>query len=385
MGKIMGKNILVLGGGFGGLAAAHTLRKGLGPEHKITVVDQQQLFFMGLTKLWVLDGTRAVGEGPGDRTLLGKAGIDFVEGQVTSIDPKGKLVQVGRRNFGFDYLIIALGADYSPSATVGFSKYAKNLYLESGCAQIRDILRSTIAGTITILVCGLPFKCPPAPYEATMIIDAFLRKRGVRDKVKLQVITPEPYPLTVLGADAGKIVTNLLEEREIEYHPSEKVKEIRPKSVLTESGEFSHDLVFAVPVHVVPSVIREAGLSDQSGWIPVDPRTLATQYAGVYAIGDCAGPKTPKGPLLPRAGILAEQQGKVVAGNLIHEILGDRKNDRFDGNGVCFMEVGGGRAAPVRANFYAEPNPQWELTPASEEGFVEKRRFLEERMTAWFG
>jgi len=381
----MGKNILVLGGGFGGLAAAHTLRKELGSEHKITVVDQQQLFFMGLTKLWVLDGTRAVGEGPGNRTLLNKAGIDFIEAVVTSIDPKRKLVQVGKRNLGFDYLIIALGADYSPSATVGFSKYAKNLYLESGCAEIRDILRSTVTGTITILVCGLPFKCPPAPYEATLIIDAFLRKRGVRDNVKLQIITPEPHPLTILGAEAGKVVTNLLEEKKIEYHPSEKVKEIRPKSVLTEKAEFSHDLVFGVPVHVVPSVIREAGLSDQSGWIPVDPKTLATQCAGVYAIGDCAGPKTPKGPLLPRAGILAEQQGKVVAGNLIHEILGDGKSDMFDGKGVCFMEVGGDRAAPVRANFYAEPNPKWELTPPSEDGFLEKRRFLEERMAAWFG
>ena len=381
----MGKNILVLGGGFGGLAAAHTLRKELGSEHKITVVDQQQLFFMGLTKLWVLDGTRAVGEGPGNRTLLSKAGIDFIEAVVTSIDPKRKLVQVGKRNLGFDYLIIALGADYSPSATAGFSKYAKNLYLESGCAEIRDILRSTVTGTITILVCGLPFKCPPAPYEATMIIDAFLRKRGVRDNVKLQIITPEPHPLTILGAEAGKVVTNLLEEKTIEYHPSEKVKEIRPKRVFTEKAEFSHDLVFGVPVHVVPSVIREAGLSDQSGWIPVDPKTLATQCAGVYAIGDCAGPKTPKGPLLPRAGILAEQQGKVVAGNLIHEILGDGKSDMFDGKGVCFMEVGGDRAAPVRANFYAEPNPKWELTPPSEDGFLEKRRFLEERMAAWFG
>jgi len=381
----LGKHILILGGGFGGLAAAHTVRRGLGREHKITVVDQQPLFFMGLTKLWVLDGTRAVGEGPGNRTLLGKAGIDFIEGEITSIDPEEKRVQVGKRNLGFDYLIIALGADYSPAATVGFAKHAKNLYLESGCAQIRDILRSTTAGIITILICGLPFKCPPAPYEATMIMDAFLRKRGVRDKVKLQVITPEPHPLTILGPEAGKMVTDLLEEKGIEYHPSEEVKEIRPKSVFTEREEFSHDLVFAVPVHVVPSVIREAELNDQSGWIPVDRRTLATQYKGVYAIGDCAGTKTPKGYLLPRAGILAEQQGKVVAGNLIREILGDEMNDRFDGKGVCFMEVGGERAAPVRANFYAEPNPTWELTPPSEEGFLEKRRFLEERMTAWFG
>jgi len=380
----LGIQILILGAGFGGLTVAHSLRSGLGPEHKITIVDKQLLFFMGLTKLWVLNGTRQVGDGPGNRALLAKKGIDFIEGEVRSINAVEKEVVVDKRKLRFDYLIIALGADYSPASTPGFLQYARNLYTESGCAEIRDQLRSVTSGTLTILVCGLPFKCPPAPYESSMIIDDFLRKRGVRDKVKLQVITPEPHPLTILGSEAGKVVTNLLEERGIEYHLSEKVKEIRPKSVFTEKSEFSHDLVFAVPVHVVPSVIKEAGLSDQSGWIHVDSRTLATQYAGVYAIGDCAGPKTPKGPLLPRAGILAEEQGKVVAANLIHEIEGATTREDFQGHGVCFMEVGDGKAAPVRANFYAEPNPTWESTPPSAEGLREKQRFLEERMSAWF-
>jgi sulfide:quinone oxidoreductase len=382
----VGKHVLVLGGGFGGLAAAHRLRNGLGPEHKITIVDKQPLFFMGLTKLWVIDGRRDVGEGPGDRRLLEKRGINFVEGEITSIDVKGNQVQVSKRKLGFDYLIIALGADYSTAATPGFHKYALNLYTESGCAQIRDVLRSQTAGTLTVLVCGTPFKCPPAPYEAALIIDDALRRKGQREKVKLQVVTPEPHPLTILGHDAGELVTNLLEERGIEYHPSQKVKEIRSKSIIAESGkEFSHNLVFAVPVHVAPSVVKEAGLSDQSGWIPVNPRTMATSFPNVYAIGDCAGTKIPTGQLLPRAGILAEEEGKVVAANLIRHIRGEGEDESFDGTGVCFMEVGGEKAAPVRADFYAQPNPKWHFTAPSADGFQEKQRFVKERMNAWFG
>ncbi|MGP8068707.1 MAG: NAD(P)/FAD-dependent oxidoreductase [Candidatus Bathyarchaeia archaeon] len=381
----MGKQILILGAGFGGLSVAHTLRSGLGSDHKVTIVDKQPLFFMGLTKLWVLNGTRQVGDGPGNRTLLAKKGVDFIEGEVRSIDVAGKEVIVNKRKLGFDYLVIALGADYSPASTPGFLKYATNLYTESGCAEIRDKLRSVTSGIITILVCGLPFKCPPAPYESSMIIDDILRKKGGRENVKLQVVTPEPQPLTILGAEAGMMVTRLLEERGIEYHPSERVKEVRSRSVLTEGGkEISHDLLFGIPTHVSPSVLREAGLTDQSGWIPVNARTLATSYPQVYAIGDCAGPRTPKGQLLPRAGILAEGQGKVVAANLIHEIKGATTREEFQGNGVCFMEVGGGRAAPVRARFYAEPNPTWESTPPSAEGLREKQLFLEERMSAWF-
>ena len=380
----MAKHIIILGGGFGGLAAAHALRKGLGAENKVTLVDKQPLFFMGLTKLWVMNGTRAVGDGPGNRILLNQRGINFIEGEVASINSSGKVVQIGKQKLSFDYLIIALGADYSTASTRGFSKYARDLYTESGCAEIRDELRSITSGSITILICDLPFKCPPAPYEAAFLVDDLLRNRGVRGRVSVRILTPEPHPLPILGPEAGKRLTDLLSEKEIEYFPSERVNEIRPGIVLTGAGkQFSHALLLAVPKHIVPDVLRK-GLADDSGWIPVEPRTLATKHPDMYAIGDCAGTRNPKGQLLPRAGAIAEEQGKVVAANLIHEITGEGSTQEFQGRGVCFMETGGGMAAPLRANFFSEPEPTWEFAPPSREGFMEKRRFLEDRMKAWF-
>ena len=380
----MGKRILILGGGFGGLAAADTLRRGLGAEHKVTLIDKQRLFFMGLTKLWVLSGARRVGENAGNRTALNNRSIEFIETEVVGIDTSKKKVRLRSLETSYDFLIIALGAEYSTDSTPGLNRYAKNLYIESGCSEIRDLLRSFKSGTITILVCGLPFKCPPAPYEATFIIDGVLRNRGVRKDVKLQMITPEPHPLTILGPEAGKNLTDLLTNREIDYHPGEKVREIRKNSTFTETGEYPHDLVLAIPIHVVPQILRDCGLVDQSGWVKVDPSTLSTTASDVFAIGDCAGPKTPKGALLPRAGILAEEQGTVVAKNIISRIKGLPETERFTGEGVCFMETGNGMAAPVRANFYAQPAPTWEFTPPSTEGFEEKNRFLMERMSRWF-
>ena len=381
----MGKRILILGGGFGGLAAANKLREGLSSEHTVTLADKQSLFFMGLTKLWILNGRRQVGQNPGNRTLLAKRGINFVEGEVTAIDLANSKVRVGTERFTYDYLIIALGADYSLGSPKGLVRYAKNMYTESGCAEIRDQLSSLRGGTLTVLVCGLPFKCPPAPYEASMIIDDVLRKNGVRDKVKMQIVTPEAHPLGILGPEAGKKVTTLLESRGIAYYPSQNAKEIRQKSILTEEGnEIPHDAIFAIPIHVAPSVLKNSGLLDESGWIPVNSATLAIEIPKVYAIGDCAAPKTPKGPMLPRAGGLAEEQGKVVAQNIINEIQGAEKSAAFDGQGVCYMEAGNGIAAPVRANFYAQPDPKWEIGPPSEDGFRQKQNFLEDRMKAWF-
>jgi sulfide:quinone oxidoreductase len=380
----VGKQILILGGGFGGLAAAHTLRKILGTEHRIILVDRQPLFRMGLTKLWIINSTMQGAEFSGNRTVLTKAGIDFLEGEVSAISIAEHFVRVGKQKVGFDYLIIALGADYSPESVPGFTKYAKNLYTESGCAEIRDALHSFKKGVVTILVSGLPFKCPPAPYEASMIIDDVLRKTGVRENVTLQLITPETHPLTILGPEAGVKVTRLLEERRIEFHPSQEVREIQRNNTVTEQNEFSHDLMFAIPIHVAPQVLKNSGLVDQTGWIPVDSNTLATNTPQVYAIGDCAGTRIPKGALLPRAGVLAEKQGIVVAENIIHEVNGTRSSASFAGDGVCFMEVGGGKAAPVRANFYDKPAPTWQFTEPSSQGFQEKQRFLRERMDAWF-
>ena len=142
--------------------------------------------------------------------------------------------------------------------------------------------------------------------------------------------------------------------------------------------------MFAIPVHVAPSILKAAGLLDETGWVPVDSTTLATKLPNVYAVGDCAGTKTPNGAMLPRAGVLAEGQGKVVAQNIINEIQGIEKSAHFEGEGVCFMEVGNGKAAPLRSSFYTQP-PKWEFDPPSEDGYREKERFLDERMKAWFG
>ncbi len=239
-----------------------------------------------------------------------------------------------------------------------------------------------------LLIAGLPFKCPPAPYEAALLVEDYIRRRGVRPPCEVVLYTPEPQPMPILGQGPGGWMAGLMEERGIQYHPNSKVTSVGPQGRKVEfegGGSAACDLLLGVPVHRAPGVVQAAGMTDASGWIPVDRLTLETQHSGVYAIGDVAGTRIPKGLLLPRAGILAEEQARVVAERIAAEANGQRPTATFGARGYCFVEVGGEMAAKAEGEFFADPSPRATLEPPSRKGLQEKRRFEEERLQRWFG
>jgi sulfide:quinone oxidoreductase len=131
-------------------------------------------------------------------------------------------------------------------------------------------------------------------------------------------------------------------------------------------------------------VVREAGLVDDSGWIPVDRDVLQTTYPGVYAIGDVTGIPLKMGKPLPMAGVFAEREAKVVARNIAHEITGRGEPSVFDGHGECFIETGGGRAGFGSGDFYAEPAPQVDLHPVGRRWHLGKVLFEKNWLRRWF-
>lgn len=382
-----GSSTVILGGGFGGLTAANELRRQLGKEHKITLVDKKPQFLMGFAKLWVLSGRRKPGEGVGDLKLLEAKGIKFVESEVTSIDLSRKKVTTETGDFSFDYLIIALGADLSPGSVPGFSESAHNLYTVEGAAKLGEQLQRFGEGRLVVLISAMPFKCPSAPYEAAMLMDEMLRNRGVREKVDIQIFTPEPQPLPVAGPAVGAQVKTLLTERGIGFNPGSKPKEIDAmgKSISFENGmKANYDLLAGVPTHVVPKVVKDSGLAGPAGWIPVDKRTLQTNVPNVYAVGDVAAVMTANNLLMPRLGVLAEEEAKVVARNIANQVQGIGMKSQFEGRGMCFVEVGGGKASLAQGEFLAEPAPKIELTSPTIEALEMKREFEASRLATWF-
>ncbi|MDQ7819779.1 MAG: FAD/NAD(P)-binding oxidoreductase [Armatimonadota bacterium] len=381
----MGRRIVILGGGFGGVTAALSLRGALGSEHTITLVDRRGEFMMGLRTLWVLVGRATRQEGTRPLTALSARGVDVRRTTVRGIDLRTRTVATDEAPLPFDYLVVALGADPRPDLIAGWSPAACNLYDAEDVERIVPRIRGLREGRVHVAVLGVPYKCPPAPYEAALLLDDLFRRRGLRDGVEIQTSTVQPMSLPAAGPAACAQVEGQLSRQGIGFAPNRRPVRLEGTTVVYDSGRAEADVLLAVPPHRPPAVVADSGLALRGEWVQVDPGTLRTSADGVFAVGDVVDIPLPTGLSLPKAGVFAEAQARVVAGQIVAEITGARPPAPFDGYGYCFIEMGGERAAMVRGTFYASPAPRLEVAPPSAEAYRQKVEFERERLARWFG
>ncbi|MDP2730836.1 MAG: FAD/NAD(P)-binding oxidoreductase [Dehalococcoidales bacterium] len=382
-----GKKVLILGGGFGGLAAAQHLRRLLPPEHRIVVIEKKTNFYLNAFNMQLISGEmKDPCEGQRELSELGRKDIDWVHAEIDRIDPASKRVHTSTGILEGDYMVIALGADKRPEAIPGFTESAINLYEASGAVQLREVLQNFHGGRIVIICCTTPFSCPGAPYEAAFLTDSILRGRQARNTAEIHLYTPEPRPLPSTGTVMGEGVLAMFKERNIEFHPQQKTRRIdsNARKVIFEAGEASFDLLVGVPPHAAPRIAKDAGLTDETGWIPVDLRVLETRFAGVFAIGDITSIRQPNptGFFLPKAWVFADEEARIVARNIASEILADANASKFDGTGSCYLETGDEMAAYGSGSFYSYPAPRVYMEPPSKHFLKERRELERERLEA---
>ena len=369
--------VLILGGGSGGLATAGRLKELLGDKVSVTVIDKRTTFVMGFSLLRVMTGEKTEQEVTVPKEKIRQKGIKFINTEVNGIDVKNGIVRTGQGEFAYDYLVIALGAELVPEKVPGFES-AFHMYTLEDAKKLRDALSSFRGGSVRLVVSSTPFKCPPAPYEAAMLIDDYLRSKGLRDKSDIQIFTPEPQPMPIAGPEVGNTVVSMLNEKGIGFHNNAKVTLIdgSSKQIVFENGtREKYDLLIAIPPHTSPKVVKESGdLADASGWISANPRTMQTKHDRVYAIGDVAAVKLPSGMMLPKAATFAFGQAEIVASNIASSVLGTETRS-WDGFGECFIETGSGNAAYGSGSFYSSPKPVINLQIPNKE--------LRERKEVW--
>ncbi|HZT10800.1 MAG TPA: FAD-dependent oxidoreductase [Actinomycetota bacterium] len=374
-------SVLVLGAGFGGLELSTRLSEELGADVDVTLIDRADAFVFGFSKLDVMFGARTPESVRLRYEDITTPHVRFRQETITAIYPKARRVVTDLDRYDADVLVVALGADYDIAATPGLADAGNEFYTVEGAEILRDLIPSLQTGTAIVGVCGAPFKCPPAPSEAALLLDEHLRGRGVRDDVRIQVVMPFDVPIPP-SPDTSAAILAAFAERGIEFLPDHVVASLDAatnEAVLDDGSRLPYDLFLGIPVHRAPTVVETSGMTE-SGWVPVDPATLATRFPGVFAVGDVTSVGTPK------AGMFAEGAARVVADQLIARIRGAVEPPGYDGKGACYIEFGGNEVARVDVDFFSTPgHPTGTFVAPSMTTAAEKGAFASTRRARWFG
>ena len=377
------QTVVVAGGGIGGVATANRLRRHLDRRHRVVLVNRDPDFTFAASYLWVMTGSRRPEQVTRPLKGLERRGIEVVIGDVSDIDPTSRTLTVGERTLTGDHLVVSLGADWATDRVPGLGDHGHTYATLSGAQLLAAELAHIESGRIVVVTAAPLYKCPAAPYEAALLIDAGLRARGVRDRVQVVVRSAEPAPMPVAGANVSAAVEQLLADRGIDYQPGRQITAAEPGTV--HFGDISEDadlLVYMPPISA-PPVIANSALAADDGWIHADRTTLATGFEGVYAIGDNTHIVLGIGKPLPRAGVFAHGQARVVADTITADITGKPAPAGFDGHGGCFIETGVGRAAYGSGNFYGDPAPTVTLHSPARRWHWGKAAFEQRVIRSW--
>jgi len=375
----MSTRIVICGAGFGGLELTARLSAAFGQGIDITLIDKNDAFIFGFSKFEIMLGRQRREDVSSHYAKIAKPGVEFRQELITSIDPVARRVVTDRNQYTADVLVVALGADYDFGATPGFVEGGHEFYSVDGAVQLQDALLGVTSGNVIVAVLSEPFKCPPAPCEAGMLLDEYFSQRGVRSNIGITVVSPWARPIPP-SAPASNAILDRFHERNLSWVPNQGIASIDPATKtahLRDGGTLPYDLFLGIPVHRVPAVVEASGLA-VDGWIPVDKANLATGFPDVYAIGDVTSAPVPK------AGIFAESAGRAVAEHLIVRLREAGTARPYDGAGSCFIEFGDRKVGRVDVDFLTGPSVVAPFTEASLQGAAEKKEFAASRRKFWF-
>ena len=352
------KNVLVLGAGTAGTMIVNRLRGRLAKsEWTITVVDQDDVHHYQPGFLFIPFGTYTPEQVTRSRHVTLTDGVDFVIGDVDRVDPATDTVRLtDGRTLGYDYLIIASGTTPRPDQTPGMleTEWRRSIfdfYTLEGSTALAKALQTFDHGRLVVHITDMPIKCPVAPLEFTFLADAWLRERGLRDRVEIVYVTPLPGAFTkpICSTTLGY----LLNERKISLETDFMVERIDVENktlVSYDEREVPFDLLVTVPLNMGADFVARSGLGDELNFVPVDKHTQQSKAnPTIFALGDASDIPVSK------AGSVAHFSVEIFTDNFLELIAGKPMTGSFDGHANCFIESGNGKALLIDFNYETEP------------------------------
>ena len=356
----MAHRIVILGAGTGGTLAANRLHRLFGDAAQITVVDRDDdhLYRPGL--LFVPFGLADPADLVRSRRAQLHEGISFHIAEVDHVDVAANTVALaGGPQLEYDVLIVATGAELRPQETEGLTgpgwgERVFTFYELGQAVALRDALDRFEGGDLVVSFVDLPITCPVAPLEFCFLADWQLRRRGIRDDVRLKLVTPLDAAFT--KPVAAEHLAGLLAAKGIAIETDFATGEVDGaggRLISYDGREVPFDLLVTIPLHAGAGYVeRSPGLGDELGFIPADQATLQARAApNVFALGDAASLPTSK------AGSVTHFEGDTLVENVRRHLAGEPLAGTFDGHANCFIETGFSKALLIDFNYDVEPLP----------------------------
>jgi sulfide:quinone oxidoreductase len=354
------RDLLILGGGTAGTMVANKLRKRLERDAwRVTVVDRDDVHPYQPGYLFLPFGGYTEQQVVRSRHAFIADGVDLVLGDVDRVRPEANTVTLtDGRTLPYDYLVIASGTTPRPDQTPGMlgTEWRRSIfdfYTLDGAKALAEALKRFDHGRLVVHVTEMPIKCPVAPLEFAFLAEAWLRQKGVRDRVELTYVTPLPGAFTQPVASAH--LGSMLDERKIAVEPDfmvERIDEERKTLVSYDEREVPFDLLVTVPLNMGADFVARSGLGDELNYVPVDKHTmLSRKHDNIFALGDASDIPASK------AGSVAHFSVEIFVENFLEHVAGLPMTGAFDGHANCFVESGDGKGLLIDFNYDTEPLP----------------------------
>jgi sulfide dehydrogenase [flavocytochrome c] flavoprotein subunit len=316
--------VVVIGGGYAGTTAAKYLRMA-NADLEVTLIERDETYVSCPLSNEILSGEREMESLTFDyKALSEKHSVKVVHAEVTDIDPAKKVVKTASGEHPYDKLIVAPGVELKWDAIEGYSEDASEVMPHAWEAGPQTLLlrkqleEMADGGNVIIVAPPNPFRCPPGPYERAAQIAQYLKANKPKSKVIILDAKDAFSKQPLFQAGWEKFYPGMIEW--VSSANDGKVHKVDPKTltVYTEFEEHKGAVVNVIPPQQAGAIAKKAGLTDDSGWCPVNQKTFeSTLHKDVYVVGDAciAGD-------MPKSGYSANSQAKVCASAIVAALGG---------------------------------------------------------------